>query len=99
MFWFNVGLFTIMKIDSLMVLACPQSSLPMMLKLSSVMVWPVCCMCLWMGEGCFRCSFLPSPKGPGSFPYVLFMTVEVVTLVAIYDSTFVVLVVLVLGLH
>ena len=44
--------------------------------------------------------FLSSlPEGPGSFPYVLFITVEVVTLVAIYDSTFVVLGVLVLGLH
>ena len=62
MFWFNVGLFTLMKIDSLMVLAYPHSSFPMMLKLSSVMVWPVCCICPWMGEGCFRCSFLLSPR-------------------------------------
>ena len=60
MFWFKVGLFTLMNIDSLMVLACPQSSLPFMLKLLSVMVWPVCCICPWMGEGCFRCSFLLS---------------------------------------
>ena len=51
-----------MKIDSLMVLACTQSSLPMMLKLVSVMVCPVCCMCAWMGEGCLRCSLLLSPR-------------------------------------
>ena len=38
MFWFKVGLFTIMKIDSLMVLAWPWYSLPMMLKLVSVIV-------------------------------------------------------------
>ena len=40
MFWFNVGLFTLMTIDSLMVLASPWSSLPMMLKLSSVVMCP-----------------------------------------------------------
>ena len=62
MFWFKVGLFTLMKIDSLMVLACPWSSLPMMLKLLSVMLCPVCCMCAWMGEGCLRHSFLLSPR-------------------------------------
>ena len=50
MFWFKVGLFTLMKIDSLMVLACPWSSLPMMLKLSSVVMCPVCCMYMWMGR-------------------------------------------------
>ena len=50
MFWFNAGLFTLMKIDSLMVLACPWSSLPMMLKLSSVVLCPVCCMCMWWGR-------------------------------------------------
>ena len=54
MFWFKVGLFTLMNIDSLMVLACPQSSLPIMLKLLSVMAWPVHYVCPGMGEGCFR---------------------------------------------
>ena len=51
-----------MKIDSLMVLACPWSSLPIMLKLVSVIVCPVCCMCTWMGEGCLRCSLLLFPS-------------------------------------
>ena len=45
-----------------MVLACPWSSLPMMLKLVSVMLCPVCCMCTWMGEGCLRCSLHLSPR-------------------------------------
>ena len=46
--------------------------------------------------GVFLSSF---PEGPCSFPYILFITVKVVALVAVYDSTFVVLGVLVLGLH
>ena len=63
MFCFKVGLFTLMKIDSfLMVLACSWSSLPMMLKLMSVMLCPVCCMCTWMGGGCLRCSLHLSPR-------------------------------------
>ena len=62
MFWFKAGLFTLMKMDSLMVLAFPWSSLPMMLKLVSVMLCPHCCMCAWMGEGCLRCSWHLSPR-------------------------------------
>ena len=103
MFWFNVGLFTLKKIDSLMVLAYPQSSLPIMLKLSSVMPWPDCWICQWMGEGCLRCSFLFLlsffSKSPGGFPYIFFITVKVVALIAVNYSTFVVLGVLVLGFH
>ena len=45
-----------------MVLACPQSSLPMMLKLVSVILCPMFCMFTWMGEGCLRCSLLLSPR-------------------------------------
>ena len=44
----------------------------------------------------FLSSFL---KGSSSFTYVLLITIKVVTLVAVYDSTFVVLGVLVLRLH
>ena len=85
-----------MKIDSLMVLACPQSSPPMMLKLSSVIV--ACLLYMPVDGGRLFKVFLSSlPEGPGSFPYVFFITVEVVTLVAVYDSTFVFLGVLVLG--
>ena len=97
MFWFKVGLFTLMNIDSLVVLVCPQPSLPMMLKLSSVMVWPVCCKCPWIGEGCLRCSFLLSPRVLAVSP--LFIAIQVFALVTVYNSTFVVLGVLVLVLH
>ena len=62
MFWFKVGLFTLMKMDSLMVLASLWSSLPMMLRLVSVVLCPVCFICAWMGEGCLRCSFDLSPS-------------------------------------
>ena len=62
MFWFEVGLFTLMKIDSLMVMAYAWSSLPVMSKLVSVMLCPVCCICAWMGEGCLRCSLHLSPR-------------------------------------
>ena len=45
-----------------MVLACPWSSLPMMLNLLLSMGCPVACECLCMGEGCLRYSFLLSPS-------------------------------------
>ena len=99
MFWFNLGLFTLMKIDSMMFLACPWSSLPIMLKLPSVMVWPVCCKCLWMGEGCLRCSFLLSLRVLAVSPIYSSSQLRWVALVAVYDSTFIVLGVLVLRLH
>ena len=44
--------------------------------------------------------FFPSfLEGPCSFPYVLLIACKMVTLIAVYDATFVVLGVLVLGFH
>ena len=51
-----------MQIDSFMVLACPQSCLPMMLNLLLSMGCHVACECPCMGDGCLRCSFLLSPS-------------------------------------
>ena len=51
-----------MYIASLMALACPQYSLPIMLKLLSIILCLVWCMCAWKGEGCFRCSLHLSPR-------------------------------------
>ena len=48
--------------DSLMGLASPWSFLPMVLKLVSVVLCPVCCICEWIGEGCLRCSLHLSPR-------------------------------------
>ena len=61
-FLFSVELLPLMYIDSLIVLARPWSSLPMMLKLSGVMLCPVWVLCAWMGEGSLSCSLNLSPK-------------------------------------
>ena len=58
----SVGLLTQMYIDSLIVLARPWSSLPMMLKFSGVVLCPVWVLCTWMDEASFRCSLYLSPK-------------------------------------
>ena len=67
-FLFRVGLFTLMKMDSLinLVKSCP--SLPMMLKLS----WVVWCPASWMysciGDGPLRFSWYVSPRVPDVSP-------------------------------
>ena len=62
MFLFRNGLLTLMNIDSLISLERFCSSLPTMLKLSSVVVWPVVLLWSWIGEGVFRCSLNLSPN-------------------------------------
>ena len=61
-FLFSVVLLTLMYIDSLIVLAIPWFSLPIIWKLSWVVVWPVMLLWLCIGEGSFRCSLNLSPK-------------------------------------
>ena len=85
-----------MNIDSFILLARPWSSLPMMLKLSGVVLCPVWVICMWMGEGSLRCS-LNLSKGPGGFPYVFLITCKFPTLVVIYRSTLLVHGILVFG--
>ena len=68
-FLFNVGLLTLMNMNSLTFLAKLCPSLPIIWKLLFV-GWPVWLLCWWIGEGSFRCSLHLSPKGPGGFPYV-----------------------------
>ena len=55
-FLFRVGLLTLMYIDSLIVLAMPWSSLPIILKLSCVIIWPV--LWLWLCIGRLSLGFL-----------------------------------------
>ena len=62
MFLFRDGLLTLMNIDSLISLERFCSSLPTMLKLSSVVEWPVVLLWSWIGEGTFRCSLNLSPN-------------------------------------
>ena len=61
-FLLNVGLLILMNIDSFIVLARPWSSLPMILKLSGVVLCPVWVLCMWICESSFRCSLNLSPK-------------------------------------
>ena len=83
MFWFNVGLFTFMKMDSLMVLACPWSSLPMMLK-AGVCNAVSCLLYVHMdGRGLLEVFLASFSKGPCCSPFVLLNTVYVVVLEAV----------------
>ena len=61
-FLLRVGLFTLMKMDSLLnlVMSCP--SLPIILKLSWLSWCPVIWLCTWMGEGSLKCSLYLSPR-------------------------------------
>ena len=56
MFLFRVGLLTLMNMASLMVLAILLSSLPKILKLSIVVLWPLAVWWWKIGEGVFMCS-------------------------------------------
>ena len=64
-----------------MVLIGPWSSFPMMLKLPGVTLCPLCWMCTWISDGSLGalCTF------------VLLITCDFPTLVAVDDSTFPVL--------
>ena len=55
-FLFNVGLFTLMYMASFNALAILWSSLPIILKFSTDVMWPVLFWCSCMGDGVFRCS-------------------------------------------
>ena len=60
--YLSVGLFTLMYIDSLIVLAKLLSSLPIILKFSIDVSWPLMLWCWNIGEGAFKCSLYLSPN-------------------------------------
>ena len=62
MFLFNLGLLTLMDMDSLIFLANLCPSLPIIWKLLWLVGWPLWLLCWWMGEGSFRCSLYCSLK-------------------------------------
>ena len=62
MFLFNVGLFTVMYMASFTALAILISSLPIILKFSTDVMWPVLFWCSCIGDGAFRCSLYLSSK-------------------------------------
>ena len=62
MFLFNVELFTLMYMASFTALAILWSFLPIILKFSTDVVWPVLFWCSYIGDGAFKCSLYLSPK-------------------------------------
>ena len=67
-FLFNMELLTPIKIDSLMFLAKPCPSLPIIWKLSWSVGWPLLLLWWYIGEGSLRCSLNLSPKALEVFP-------------------------------
>ena len=61
-FLFGDGLLTLMYIASFISLMRFWSSLPSILKFSSVVIWPVVLKWLYTGEGAFKCSLNLSPN-------------------------------------
>ena len=55
-FLLSVGLFTLMYMDSFMVLSKLFSSLPIILKSSIIVSWPLLSWCTEIGDGDFKCS-------------------------------------------
>ena len=95
-FLLRLGLFTLMKIDSLinLLMSCP--SLPIILKLFLLNWYPVSWLCAWMGQGSLRCSvYLSLRVLDVSLMYS--PTVFGCTLVTVNDTTCVFLRVLVFG--
>ena len=59
---FNVGLLTLIKMDSFILLAKLCPSFLIIWKLLWLVGWPVWLLWWWMGEGAFRYSLYLSPK-------------------------------------
>ena len=98
-FLFRDGLLTLIYIDSLINLERFCSSLPTILKLLSVVEWPVMLLWSYIGEGAFRCSFNLSPKCSSCLPYVLLITFQPVTSISVNYNTFCGDMIFVFGCH
>ena len=62
MFLFRVGLLPLMYMACLMALAILWPSLAMILKFSTIVMWPVMFWCSKIGDGTFKCSLYLSSK-------------------------------------
>ena len=82
------GPLTLTCIASLMVLAMSCETLPTMEKLLTLVWWPVVLVWSLMGVTCPEVFLKPFPKGPGRIPFVLLITLQPVTLLPVYYSTF-----------
>ena len=98
-FLLRVGLFTLIYTDSLMVLAKLISSLPIILKFSIDVSWPLLLWCINIGDGAFRCSLNLSPKVSSWLSYVFFIAVNLPTTVAVNGTVLVGHYVLILWWH
>ena len=99
MFLFRVGSLTLMNRASLFALVRFWSSLPTIVKLLMLMLWPVVLQWSNIGEGAFWCSLKPFCKISSRFSIVFFLTPMFTALVSVYDSTFVCDKIFVLGSH
>ena len=61
-FLFNEGLFILMYTASFTALAILWPSLPIILKFSTDVVWPMLFCCSNIGDGAFKCSLYLSPN-------------------------------------
>ena len=87
-FLLSVGLLTLMYIDSLIVLARPWSSFPIMVKFSGLVLCPVWVLCAWMGWRFFQVFLVSFSKGPGCLLYVFLIEHELPTLIPVDAPTF-----------
>ena len=87
-FLFNVGLLTLIKIDSLMYLAKPWPSLPPYYLKVVITSWMASTVAMMMYMGWILLMLFESfSKGPGGFPYVFIITGKATTLGPIYGPT------------
>ena len=86
MYLLRVGLLTLMYMASLMALAIIWPSLSIILKFSSVVLWPVMFSCSKMGDDAFRCFLYLSSKVLADSP-IFFITFSPATLEPIYNVT------------
>ena len=86
-----------MKIYSLMVLARPWSSVPIMVKLSGLVLCPEVLQWPKMAKGSLGCSLYFSPKDPESLTYIFIIAHELLTLVPVDGPTLFVHMVFIFG--
>ena len=81
------GLLTLMYKASFIALLRFWSSLPTMLKFSTLMLWSVVIKWSNMGEGAFWCFFEPLTKGSWGLSYIFLITLQPSIFVTIDDPT------------
>ena len=87
MFLLRDGLLTLMYIDSLISLERLCSSLPTILKLFNVMLWPDMLQWSWIGEGGLQMFFVYLSKCSSCLTYVLLITFQPLTFISVDNAT------------